>query len=194
MVNLAKHPTGGPSTTFANGGTTVCSGTAAACLYGAVSASGFYQTAMTAAPPDWSISISWPKGAFSSAANSTTGCTGSPTTLGLLYPYMLATDINDNIVVLNGDASTDVCINLITVGFDGTPIGVNQFDNTGALPNWIATDDFGHAIVPVHGAGGTNSPNNGVRIYAAGSGDSTISLISTYVSNGVAAAAPENLS
>jgi hypothetical protein len=178
LVNLAKHPVGSLSTTFTNGGATVCSGTAASCIFALAPSQGAYQTAMSAAPPDFSLSIYYPKNSLSSVANTTTGCTGSPATLGLLYPWALATDINDNIDIVNGDASTTVCMNVISAAFDGSPVGVIQYDNTSALPNWIANDAFGHSIVPVHGSGsGTTNTNNGIRIYSTGA-DTNINLLS----------------
>jgi hypothetical protein len=128
---------------------------------------------MTAAPTDWMLGISYPKGSFSTAANGVS-CAGnpSPTTNGALYPFMLATDINDNVVILNGDASTSSCYNLLTVGSDGTPLEGNGFDNNNAIPIWISTDAFGHAIVPVHG-----TVENGVRIF--GATDANLPLVGT---------------
>jgi len=189
VQNLAKHP-GGSSTTFNSACASGSSGatSAATCIFSLSTPNVYYTPNMSAAPPDWSLSIQWPKGSFSSTTNATTGCSGSPTTSGLLYPFMLATDINDDLVILNGDASTIVCINLLSIGFDGTPIGAIPFDNTVATTVWLSTDDFGHAIVPVHGGGGTANANNGVRIYEAGPTDTSISLITTYESATTAAA------
>jgi hypothetical protein len=107
-----------------------------------------------------------------------------PATNGLLYPYMIATDINDNISILNGDGSANVCMNLITIGFDGTPIAANQFDNTNQQLVWVANDSFGHTIVPVHLAATTGGA---VRVYSTGT-DTTINLVSTQTATNVSAA------
>jgi hypothetical protein len=188
IQNLAKRP-GGTVSTFdsacdSNSGSGTTS--AATCIFNLASPTGFYQTAMTAAPPDWMLAIFYPKSSLSNAANTTTGCAGSPTNLGVLYPYMLATDINDNISILNGDGSTNVCYNLITVGFDGTPLAADQFDNTNQQLNWVANDSFGHTIVPVRPTSATTGGS--VRIYSTGS-DSTISLVNTVTSTTSATAA-----
>jgi len=195
VQNLAKRP-GGSSSTFNSACASGSTGTttAATCILNLGTPAVYYTPVMSAAPPDWSISIQWPKGSFSNATNSTTCVTSSvPATNGLLYPYMLATDINDNLAIVNGDGSANVCMNIITIGFDGTLIGANAFDGTSTQLNSIAMDDFGHAIVPVHGAGGTSNPNNGVRIYAAGTGDSSPTLITTYEYLSTAATAAEDL-
>jgi hypothetical protein len=172
IQNLAKRPTGSATlfdTGCSSGGTGTT--TAATCIFNLGTPVGIYQTSMTAAPTDWTLGISYPKGSFSTATNGVT-CAGSPTTNGALYPFMVATDINDNVVILNGDASTASCYNLLTIGFDGTPLQGNGFDNNNAIPIWISTDAFGHAIVPVHG-----TAENGVRIF--GTTDANLPLVGT---------------
>jgi hypothetical protein len=192
IKNLAKRPTGS-ATMFASTCASNTNGTtpAATCIFNLAPTSGFYNIAMSAAPPDWTLGISYPKGAFNTASSGVTcssTLTAQPTTNGLLYPYMVATDINDNVVILNGDAGTDVCYNLLTIGFDGSSIGGNNFEASSAGPVWVSTDAFGHAIVPVHSTSVTTA--NGVRIYDIGSSvaDTTIPLVATITSTTVAAA------
>ncbi|HZL27353.1 MAG TPA: hypothetical protein VFC39_12590 [Acidobacteriaceae bacterium] len=172
IQSLAKRPTGSP-TQFNSSCDSGSTGTTSAvtCIFNMGTPVGIYQTSMTVAPTDWTLGISYPKGSFSTAANGVT-CAGSPTTNGALYPFMAATDINDNVVILNGDASTASCYNLLTVGFDGTPLEGNGFDNNNAIPIWVSTDAFGHAIVPVHG-----TVENGVRIF--GATDANLPLVGT---------------
>jgi hypothetical protein len=175
IQNLAKRPSGS-STMFDSScsSTAGTANTAATCIFNLGTPVGIYQTSMTAAPPDWILGISYPKGSFNTAANTTACGTVTPATNGLLYPYAVATDINDNITILNEDGSTGICYNLLTIGFDGSIIGGNGFDNTTAFPLNVALDSFGHAIVPAKG-----STEDGLWIYSAGAGDSLITLATT---------------
>jgi hypothetical protein len=189
IQNLAKRP-GGTVATFdsacdsnSGSGTT----TAATCIFNLVTTQTFYTTAMTAAPPDWMLAIFYPKASLSNTANTTTGCSGSPAGLGLLYPYFVATDINDNIAILNGDGNVNVCYNLITIGFDGTPLAADQFDNTSQQLTMAANDSFGHTIIPVHPTSGTTGGS--VRVYSTGT-DSTINLVNS-VSSSISATAAD---
>jgi hypothetical protein len=187
IQNLAKRP-GGTSAKFntscdSNSGTG--STTAASCIFNLSAPTSFYLPTMTATPPDWMLAIYYPKGSFSNTANSVVCGTATPTTNALLYPKVVVTDINDDIDIVNTDASTNICTNVLSIGFDGTPIGSSAFDNYGALVVSAANDSFGHTIVPVHGTNGATYPSsNGVRIYTTGT-DSTISLQQTLVYNGV---------
>src|SRR6185312_8573352 len=171
IQNLAKRPSGSATLFDANcssGGTGTTP--AATCIFNLGTPVGIYQTSMTAAPPDWMLGISYPSGSFSTASNGAT-CIGSPTTNGTLYPYGIATDINDNITILNEDGSAGGCFNLLTATFDGVSIGGNGFDTLTDFPLNVALDSFGHAIVPLKG-----SSENGIYVYAAGASDSNITL------------------
>lgn len=177
IQNLAKRPSGSATlfnSTCDSGSTGTTS--AASCIFNVATPVGIYQTSMTSAPPDWMLGVSYPKGSFSTGNNAIV-CGGSvtPATNGSLYPYMLATDINDNLVILNEDGSAGNCYNLLTIANDGTPLGGNSFDNTTAFPSWVSTDAFGHAIVPANKA-------NAVRIYTAGPTDTNITLVQSIVS------------
>jgi hypothetical protein len=187
IQNLSKRP-GGSLSTFASNCASGSTGTttAATCIFNTAASTSFYQTAMTAAPPDWMFAIFYPKASLNSTVNAATGCAGSPTTLGLLYPYMLATDINDNIDILNGDGSTNVCYNLITIGYDGTPISATPFDTSSYQLNWIANDSFGHSIVPLHT---TTTTGGAVRIYATGS-DAVITNLASITSSSTPTSTP----
>lgn len=172
MQNLAKRPSGASTTWNAGCTATGTVNSSVQCIYNMSSAFPFYNTAMTAAPPDYLLAISYPKGAFGGTTTSTTCNTSSLSSTSLLYPFWLATDIDDNIVVLNTDSSSTYCYNVLTFSNSGTPIGSSAiFNNTTGTTSlglkWISTDAFGHAIVP---AGAANS----VQIYAAGASDSTI--------------------
>jgi hypothetical protein len=197
MQNLARRPTGSASTwdsnCDSNTGLNYTTNTSVNCMFALLSPQPYYSPGMTAAPPDWMIAITYPKGALSKAANTTSGCNGSPTTLGLLYPYAVATDINDDLVILNGDGASNTCYNLLSIGFDGTPLGASTFDNSGFQLGSIANDSFGHTIVPVHTSGATGGA---VRIYATGT-DSNIALLSSQTATQTTplavAAAPVNV-
>lgn len=174
VQNLAKRPTGSASNFNSTCDSNSGSGTTSSvtCLFNLGTPVGLYQTSMTAAPPDWMMGIAYPKGSFGGAGTST-NCNGTAImSTSLLYPIMLATDADDNIVVLNSDSSKNYCYNVITLSNSGTPIGSSAIENfsTGTASlglSWISTDAFGHAIVP---AGNSNV----VNIYAAGANDSTI--------------------
>jgi hypothetical protein len=200
LMNLAKHPAGisggtlttngsaQPFTTCTSGGNQTGTGTisAATCLYNLTPATNFY-SGLTAAPPDWTLSVTYPKGTLSSATNTTACNTTTPANNGLYYPWMLATDINDNIAILNQDSGNGYCYNVITMANSGALIGASPLVNSGATvvklaPIWISTDPYGHAIVPIQGTSGTASTSS-IAIYTAAASDGNPSLVQT-IGNG----------
>jgi hypothetical protein len=175
IQNLAKHPSGSPTMFNSSCGSNSSGSTpAATCIFNLAPSTSFYTTSMTSAPPDWMLGIQYPRGSFNSTAASPSCGSATISTLGIYYPYSIATDINDNLVILNEDSNSGICYNLITIGFDGTPIGANAFDTSTADPLNVAFDAFGHAFVPAKGA-----TNNGINVYAAGTGDSNIPKLTT---------------
>jgi hypothetical protein len=180
MKNLAKRPTGSASlfnstcsSNSASGGTN----TAVSCIFGLGTANSYYTNPnyLMTAPSDWMLAISYPLGSFSTATNATS-CTAVPATNGMAYGFMIATDIQDNLVILNSDTGSQVCTNLIMIANDGTTLGASAYDNTTPVATWLSLDSFGHAIVPVHS---TATTTGGIRIYAAGTADSTLPLLTT---------------
>jgi hypothetical protein len=182
VQNLAHRPNGS-ATLFDAGCTSNGTGStpAATCIFNLGTPVGIYQTAMTAPPPDWMLGISYAKGSFSTSTTNTFtsvgGCAAS-TSNGLLYPTFASTDINDNIVILNGDASTPACANLIAIGSDGSVLGSSAIDNTATAVVSTALDSWGHIILPVKGL-------NGVKFYqyaaggASDTNDASVPLIAT---------------
>ncbi len=176
IKNLARRPSGSP-TLFDTACSSNVTGTtpAATCIYNLSTPNPYYTTALTDAPPDWMLGIFYVKYSFG-AATSSTYCGGSTMAPSTVYPLWLATDIDDNIAILNSDSSNTYCYNVITIANDGTPIGTSTINNEGNTTGttklglkWLSTDAYGHAIVAAGSA-------NVVDIYAAGPSDSTISL------------------
>ena len=203
LMNLAKHPSGitnglaasngAAATPFVGScasGNQAASGTtyisAATCLYGLTATQTFY-SGLSAAPPDWTLSVTYLKLSESTATN-TVSCNGTtPANNGLYYPWTLATDINDNLAILNEDSGSGYCFNVITITNAGASIGASPLTNSGATvvkldPIWISTDGFGHAIVPVQGTSGTASSSY-ISVYAAGPNDGNPSVVQT-IGNG----------
>ena len=188
IKNLAKRPTGSASTfdstCDSNSGTGTT--TAVSCLFALIPSTNFYLPTMSAAPTDWMLGISYPKASLSTSTTntftSTTGpsCAGSSAGNGLLYPYFVQTDINDNVVILNSDSSSNVCADIIAMGYDGSDVSVSPIDNTATAGSFgaLTLDAWGHAIVPLR-------TSNGVRFYQYGAGgtsdpaDTNIPIVAT---------------
>jgi hypothetical protein len=158
--------------------------TSQTCLFNLATGFGFYNLALSTAPPDYTLAITYPKNSVSAGANTTVCGSTTPTTLGMQYPVAVATTINDDIVVLNTESGTRVCYNLITMSNNGAVIGANAYDANTYFPLWVSTDSYEHAIVPL-----TAATAPGIRVYAAGTkagGTETPSLATTIVngSNG----------
>ena len=185
VLSLVKRPTGNAtlydsSCSTAGGGTV----TVANCIFLLSSSIAYYAPAMTAAPTDYTLSLLYPQTSFGGPSTPIscvyTGSTPATITVsqsGLLYPYWMATDIDDNIVITNSESSNAVCSNVISIKFDGTPIGTSTYTNIGPISAssgiaYIGTDAYGHAIVP----GGTS---NVVNFYTAGPSDGAPTLVAS---------------
>ena len=188
IKNLAKRPTGSASTfdstCDSNSGTGTT--TAVSCLFALIPSTNFYLPTMSAAPTDWMLGISYPKASLSTSTTNTfatptaPACAGTSANNGLLYPYFVQTDINDNVVILNSDASANVCADIIAMAYDGSGVSVSPIDNTATAASFgsLVLDAWGHAIVPLRAS-------NGVRFYQYGAGgtsdpnDTTIPIVAT---------------
>lgn len=171
IKNLVKHPSG----TVANFNSTCDSNsntgstTAASCIFNLSGAFNYYLPAMATAPPDWMLGVSYPKGSFATSTTDTftaAGTCGSAANNGLFYTTWVSSDINDNLVVLNADASTPACANVIAIGSDGTILGNSAIDT--AMPGVVslAVDAWGHAMVPLRAG-------NGVKFFQYAAGGTT---------------------
>ncbi|MFC6646512.1 hypothetical protein ACFQBQ_13125 [Granulicella cerasi] len=180
IKNLAKRPAGSATlfdTACSSNGTGSTS--AATCIYNLAAATGFYQSALTSAPPDWMLGISYRKASLSTGASTTgSACSGAPTTRGLTYPMVVSVDIDDNVTIMNYDASAAKCFNLIRIRPDGTPFASTDFDTNTLAPIQTVTDGYGHIIQPISGS---TAALNGVQIYASSPNSSAITLLKTLV-------------
>jgi len=193
FINLVKRPMGSASTfdsaCDSNSGTGAT--TAVACIFNLSAPIAFYQPSMSVAPNDYMIGIAYAKGAFSTSSTNTFAtqtspvCAATTTNNGLFYPTFVQTDINDNVLILNGDASTAVCGDIIEIGSDGTFISNSGVDNTDAAVTSIALDAWGHVLLPLFGS-------TGLRFYQYGANglsdtnDSSMPILLTATNTNVA--------
>ncbi|MDR3735588.1 MAG: hypothetical protein P4L10_08640 [Acidobacteriaceae bacterium] len=173
MINLAKYPhiattTWSTDCTAAGSGTT----TGTTCLFGLATGNGFYSSALTSAPPDWSIAVVIPKlqGAV------TTGCTG--TCPGLTYPWTVALDISDNVYVTNNDASSQGWENVVGFAYNGVPLWSTPQNSVQKVVKFIATDGLGNVLT----ANNSSGANQIITIYSGSTG-AVLQAITTAVSS-----------
>lgn len=169
MLDLAKFPN--PSVNTWNSGCTAAgSGTVSAtsCIFAlAASVGSGYQVALSSAPPDWSLAITYGPG-YGAA---------SPGSLGLSAPAYVALDYSDDVYVLNFDAfnsSTNgatTWTNFVGIQNNGAPIFSTAKDTTDILIKIIATDTAGHVIGAEDAT--STSPNNYVYVYDTTAGTLT---------------------
>jgi len=162
MKNLAHYPLGNGTTWNGTGSgatATACTAStggslsAVQCLYNIAYPNSFYQTALTVAPPDWSMSIGYATG----YGVETTGC--ASTCSGLKYPFALALDYQDNVYVLNYNQSGPTAINIVGIGYDGTSLFATANDSTSTdlTMTQIGTDTAGHVFGVTPNTSGTQS-------------------------------------
>jgi hypothetical protein len=134
-LDLAKYPNPSVNTwnttcTSAGSGTK----TATTCLYNLSPAQPAYGGGLTSAPPDWSLALVYSSGY------------GSGTGPGLTYPLYVALDYQDNVYILNDDASPPNKTNIIAFKNNGTPIFSTAADTTHKAIRQIGTDTAGHVF------------------------------------------------
>ena len=152
MKNLAHYPLGNGTTWNGTGSgatATACTAStggslsAVQCLYNITYPNSFFQTAITQAPPDWSMSIGYATG----YGVETTGC--ASTCSGLKYPMALALDYQDNVYVLNWSTNPSTTyINVVGLAYDGTPLFATANDTSANDLTMLAigTDTAGHVF------------------------------------------------
>lgn len=161
MLDLARYPnptlnTWDSTCTTAGGGTK----SATSCLFGLVAGiSSGYTGALTTAPPDWALAVTYGSGygaqTGSSCASTTVACPG------LVYPYYVALDYQDNVYVLNQDASTSTIQNIIALSPTGAPLWATPNDSTYTQIKMLSTDTAGHVL----GTNATTNSGSGVVNY-----------------------------
>jgi len=145
ILNLAHKPTLNASTIFG-----LIPGTGAAFSPTLAGTTNFV---------DWSIAITYVEG-----AGLTTGTQASGN--GLLYPFHLALDGNDNVYVVNADASSTTQSNVIAFQNNGTNMWATAVDTViNKLPKYIALDAAGHVYYVNNGA--TAATENLVELNAS---------------------------
>jgi hypothetical protein len=122
-VNLAKNPT------LAGSGVT-----SAQLLAASTPQTNFYQPFLTSAPPDYSISINYPK---------LTGQVAG-TTQGLTYPFSGTLDINDNYYIGNYDSASKVLSNAASFTSNGTLVSFTPDNATNISGNAASIDLAGN--------------------------------------------------
>jgi hypothetical protein len=163
-LDLAKYPNPSVNTwnstcTAAGAGTK----TATTCLYDLSPTQAAYAGGLSAAPPDWSLALVYSSGY------------GSGTGPGLTYPTYVALDYQDNVYILNDDASTPTRTNIIALKNNGTPIFSTAADTTHKSIRQIGTDTAGHVF-------GGDPATNAALIYSTADGSLTATVTSTTVS------------
>ena len=133
MMDLAKYPSLGTSQTLATYNSTSAPNAAVAAIYNLAAAQSFYLPTLSAAPPDWALSIVYPPGnGGTTAANN------------LTFPYLLALDIADNVYVLNTNA-TVAEQNFLAYQNNGIPLWQTAVDSTRfTTPRGFALDSIGN--------------------------------------------------
>jgi len=138
-LNIARFPTQNVSSIFGLG-----SGMPA------------FATALGTTPTDFSLALAFTKGAGGSAST------------GLIYPYSLALDGNDNVYVMNSNASATTQSNIVAFNNNGTTIYATGVDTTTVTaPRYIAADGSGNLFISNNGGSTTSSI---VQVYAASNG------------------------
>jgi hypothetical protein len=135
MLNLAKNPS--PS------------GSAVTDIFNIGPPSAYYMPALGNAPPDWALSIIYPK------ANG-----GATVANNLLYPWHVALGYDDTVYVMNTNSSSETQSNLLAYKNDGTPLWQSTPDTTTfKAPKWLAADALGHLFMA------NNTATNAVAEY-----------------------------
>jgi hypothetical protein len=185
MLDLARYPS--PLlNTWDTTCTTAGSGTksATSCLFGlAAGISSGYVGALSAAPPDWTLVVTY--GSAYGAQTGNAGCTG--TCPGLVYPFNVALDYQDNVYVLNQDALSASVQNIVALSPTGNPLWASPNDATYFKIQVLSTDTAGHVL----GTNSAASPANYLRSFNTLDG-SLFASVSTGTSTPTANAVDSN--
>ncbi len=135
-------------------------------LYNTSTASAAFQPALTAAPPDFAVSIAYPQQQLGAVPASQTSYPHG-------YPLDVALDANDDIFALVGDSGSPTVMYVVGYKSDGTNLFTQAPQTTYLKLNYLATDNVGHLWTANGGTTPTATPPSALIEYSAIDGSLT---------------------
>lgn len=183
-LNIARYPTNNVAGLFTMSFLTPPNTTATSSCSGVGQqfTQGIFIPSLCTAPTDWTYAISYPKGFGATSGSSN----------GLLYPYHVALDADDNAYVLNSNASSETQSNVVALSHNGLPLWATAIDTSlNTAPKWLALDALGHVFIT---SNATSAKSSVIQEFDASNGNA-LQNIQTPVTGlwGVAADAQNNL-